>query len=684
MAFDLRYRVTGRTPSGSSLRLDIKQENSATAFAGVDAIFATNEILTDTVITGAVVGNTLDVSGSDNNDGQYVITSISLGTGPGLYPNEYFVTETPGTLEEDTSGFTINLWNSQTVKSKPYVFSVKWGEEDTPSGDLHSKFQPIQRAYLTAELKNDIERQYEDMFLEDGWICEAYVNNSIYFYGLLRPQIYSAPFTTAPYFTKVIFSCGLTELGEKRFFIPEADTRQTISEVLAHALSQTGFVLGLYESVNVYQNSFSMGDDDSPLNQATVHPEYWYSQEGTFLDFVQDICELFGARIYQWQGYWYLQRINEFSGEYLRREFDNVGTIVAASGIWIDGTSTVTETNSFSEDEIFTIRKADYVRVEVIEAAEKSYFENSYFEDWTSGVPDHWTNSGLTLTESTEKVTGSKSLQVGSSASSNYLQHDGVVSYLNVDNPSITGTYKFDNPTPLNSEGYMFRYSIKANAYWVDANGSWTNSGEQILDYEDYIWPDTWTDFSISIPVTSHPDGTTVTIIFKLHGGRPVTFDNISFRGVSLNNAEPTGTRSFIYDNDITPGSDGDPSVTVSLKSGVEEVLGTNREHANCITEGLYWERRGISSEERPLPEILLEAIKDESSRNQAVLNLQITQASNVIGHNYSMPFPLKLPNFDNRRFIGNGVTWIAGEGTWKGNFVEIISSPKYSELPMA
>jgi hypothetical protein len=69
---------------------------------------------------------------------------------------------------------------------------------------------------------------------------------------------------------------------------------------------------------------------DDPLDQAYVDVECFYIQnkDAKLADVISSILKPFGARLVQWDGYWNIVRVEEMSGSYDYREFDENGDYV--------------------------------------------------------------------------------------------------------------------------------------------------------------------------------------------------------------------------------------------------------------------------------------------------------------------------------------------------------------------
>ena len=698
MALDLKWHHKHWVDS-TNYEYKVFKTDDATEITGIDAIFATGQILADTELTGLVagIGQTIVVEGSDNNDGRYEVTAISLGTGPGAYVNEYDVTPTPDTLEEDTSGFTVRVEDSQRVDADQIPSQIKWGTEN------NDKYAAIQRSFCDLYFIADTGQQYADFFQSDvgSYFLEVYQNGGLYWVGVGITDQYLESLLAPPYVVRLTFSDGLQLLEGTRYFHPESDTRKTIIEVINHALQQTGLTLALSTAVNIYSETMWSGviDNDSPLDEATVDPELWYQDpDHNFLEALIDICEIFGGRLFQWDGQWFIHRINEYSGDYLQRNWDTDGSFLNSE--WVDTTVTVSQIKGDNGD-MSLLPKANNVRVESGGSTQKNLLENGYFERWIAGLPVSWSKSGgtITVTQVEEGDTGRYSMQIANLTKSDgqYVQATFKDYYQSPSGPDDVvntkkGTYQLSFRIKGEGLGGVANvyYSVKRGAYWLDSDGNWTNSAEQVINITTYdIDPFDFYGASASLDFTSHPESDAEDVVFKIHNSG--TFDSVVFQFKPSGN-EPVVPIEFerrpgIYGQKNAVGGGGDVSRAVTLTS-----IGNQHERLEGIPRDTVfdpditwpdlngrWKVRdsNVGGESvRTLGEVLADSIIDETASNQIRLNMTLVD----VGHR--MIWPLVIPSLDNKRFIANGVTFNPALNEWSGEWIEIISNPKYTELP--
>lgn len=585
--------------------------------------------------------------------------------------------------------------NPTTVSADQFPILIKWGNEN------NNKYKAIQRSYAEIFVMSDTAQQYQDFFSSDvgTYFIEFYQNGGLYWVGVGITDLYNESLLAPPYVVKMTFSDGLQLLEGKTFFHPNADTRQTVIEIINHALKQTGLTLSLSTAINLYTTDMWTGviDNDSPIDEATLDPELWYQDPPhNFLEALTDICESFGARLFQWNGQWYIHRVNEYSGDYLQRNWDTDGAFLSSE--WVDTTVTVSLIKGES-GEMSMIPKANNVRVESGGSTRNNLVVNGYFERWISGVPVGMTFSnggGSTINELTnEQVeTGSKAIEIDWTGSTDYLQFT-VKDYWN-------GSSFVDVET-LNQDTYTFKfrvkpkdaapvtniitvdYSVLRGTYWLDSNGNWTNASEQVLRVTDregdrfnYI------EVDVSLDFTAHPETSEEPILLKIHSsGSDIILDSVEF---FYNPHETFERNPRVFGLSDTQKGGGDITRQVALTSigqrdNVEENIARDTIYDDTPTDNALWKVRdtNVGGESfRHIGEVLADSIQDETGQNQIRVNMKLVD----VGHR--MIWPLNIPGLGSGRFIPNGVTFNPALNEWSGEWIEVISTPKYTELPQS
>jgi hypothetical protein len=173
------------------------------------------------------------------------------------------------------------------------------------------------------------------------------------FIGFITPSLYSEQyFTTSNYNVSFIASDQLGLLKDLDFtddFGNEVKQQTSFLDAIALILRKTDLGLDIIESVNIYAEGFNSTASDSTLQQAYFDPSIYYqvSSEKVFVDgkfqtifnnqakkcdyVLQQLLISFGARLYQANGNWRIELIEERSTTVNYRQFSPFG-ILESSG----------------------------------------------------------------------------------------------------------------------------------------------------------------------------------------------------------------------------------------------------------------------------------------------------------------------------------------------------------------
>jgi len=191
------------------------------------------------------------------------------------------------------------------------------------------------------------------------------------------------------------FTCGLRHLSFVRWDNSGTlyDSQKSMIEVIRLALNKLPSPLGVREIVNLYEDDHNATTTDSPLNQTYVSSETYLEvknegtndEEAAFFcaDVLEEILKPFGAILYQWEGYWYIIRPQEYNDSTLYyREFNaNVGTestiTVDATGNYASNRRSITGPNGASTELILQANNSELSIQVPINRAKLVYTQNS-------------------------------------------------------------------------------------------------------------------------------------------------------------------------------------------------------------------------------------------------------------------------------------------------------------------
>src|SRR6185503_10688255 len=153
--------------------------------------------------------------------------------------------------------------------------------------------------------------------------------------GYIIPQFNTKPDLLGPYYTTVTATDGLADLKNYDFLDTSGnDFTGEISaiRILSEMLGSTSLGINIRSCVNVFDANMDETSNDDPLAQAFIKADIFYDGKDTPQDcefVVKAILEPFGARLFQSNGVWWIERIEySISTTKTYREFDFKGEYI--------------------------------------------------------------------------------------------------------------------------------------------------------------------------------------------------------------------------------------------------------------------------------------------------------------------------------------------------------------------
>lgn len=190
--------------------------------------------------------------------------------------------------------------------------------------------------------------------------------------GYVIPQFNTNPDLLGPYPTKVTATDGLADLKNYDFLDTSGnDFKGDISviKILSEMLSSTSLGINIRSCANVFDSGMGETSNDDPLLQAFVKADIFYSSADEPKDceyVVKSVLEPFGARLFQSNGVWWIERIEysvsttktyrefDFKGEYVGFAVSTVikhiyAPTVGEEFVWKDRSQTITYNQNYGK-----------------------------------------------------------------------------------------------------------------------------------------------------------------------------------------------------------------------------------------------------------------------------------------------------------------------------------------------
>lgn len=195
---------------------------------------------------------------------------------------------------------------------------------------------PINSSAVDVELMSTSNFQFRNLFTQDNreyrgvWYLNTGGGLAEKWRGFSIPDVFSEPYISTPYPTKLTFADGLESLK----FIEYTENGQYyhgddhLLKIISRCLLKTGLNLEINIGVNLYSATMSSGVGDGPFDQCYLSNETLYREGIPFncFEVVEAILKPFGARVFQWENKWWITRKEEERGtSYDYRTYDQYG-----------------------------------------------------------------------------------------------------------------------------------------------------------------------------------------------------------------------------------------------------------------------------------------------------------------------------------------------------------------------
>jgi hypothetical protein len=220
---------------------------------------------------------------------------------------------------------------------------------DTPfslflRGENQDFFNPILSTSATARLISETDFQFLELFTQDDrqYQCRYYKQVSGFFEekwrGWIIPGLYQEQYDEKKnYYVSAEFTDNLSILKDLPFVDSSGNKitgRIRLIEIIATILKKTDLGLPIRSACNIFEAGMDSSVDDDPLEQTYIDVDKAYvDEDGTplkCLDVLDNILRSFGARIFQFEGLWRINRIDEHDDFINFRVFDQNGVFISS------------------------------------------------------------------------------------------------------------------------------------------------------------------------------------------------------------------------------------------------------------------------------------------------------------------------------------------------------------------
>ncbi len=266
-----------------------------------------------------------------------------------------------------SSGQVTTLYNSGVPKDESATANLVAGwRMGEGASDNYNSDTANEWTFKSVIGTNDIYTvNCEEADVEADVIASGAVANTVLWTGYIESGMYSEPWQGVPYPISLNFNCGLGRLKNITFTADgtRAGTKHTgaksLLEVIRLCLNQLPTPLSIREVYNIYEETQTTATSDSPLTQVYILPEYYNELDSdqeppiesarSCWDVLVGVLGSLGARIFQWDNYWYIVRHEEIDATTLTyREF--LPRVGSESTLTVDSSGTISHDLTISND----------------------------------------------------------------------------------------------------------------------------------------------------------------------------------------------------------------------------------------------------------------------------------------------------------------------------------------------
>ena len=206
-------------------------------------------------------------------------------------------------------------------------------------GDEFDIFRPIYGSQLSINIISETDFQYVDLHTADSrkYKVLLFKDAALFWAGWIIPDLFAEPYISPPYPVKITARCGLGELdtipmpqavvsyGDGQ--PPAIKSYVNLYSILRYALNLLNLGLSLREAINIYNAERTTPPTDTDTTLTDTYVDITLYSELSVYQFLSDTFRVFGARLYQQDGYWNAIRVKEYTPQMRIRTISLGGSI---------------------------------------------------------------------------------------------------------------------------------------------------------------------------------------------------------------------------------------------------------------------------------------------------------------------------------------------------------------------
>jgi len=354
-----------------------RSEGVAECTGGVACDISIDDVEVTNATSSSIADGEIEVTASSTRTIEYIInqsgSAQSSNVFSNLLPGEYTITAIDSIGCE--ASITVNVEN-QAADTYGVLYRIGYKDLNGNSGrfdieeyeyggsinevtsggvpvnyvlneaDQFDIFKTLNPSYVEVSLPELTKFGYLDLFTQDNrryrgiWYKDTGSGFEELWRGFLDPTTFSGSYNWQPEIS-LVFIDGLARLGDNQYRDGEITYNDIkLSRVLGLALTETDLELPIHVGINVYENSHDTTANDCPLEQTFIDQESFYDEDGealTYREVVDKILRPFGVVLRQWNGAWWVIRVEELQNDFDYRIYNTTGDTVTGNDKYEDG-----------------------------------------------------------------------------------------------------------------------------------------------------------------------------------------------------------------------------------------------------------------------------------------------------------------------------------------------------------
>jgi hypothetical protein len=209
--------------------------------------------------------------------------------------------------------------------SSEMIFQGDMPLELSYPGDEMDVFRPLYGSQLSMNIISETDFQYISLHTADArrFKVKLLKNSVLYWTGWILPDLFAEPYIAPPYPVKIVARCGIGEFETTPMpatvlsYIdgdptPTQKSFVNLYSAFIHFFKALNLDLNIHEAINIYQADRPTAPVITDTTLTDTYVDLSEYQDKTVYDFIADQLKVFGARMYQQDGAWWVVRLKEY------------------------------------------------------------------------------------------------------------------------------------------------------------------------------------------------------------------------------------------------------------------------------------------------------------------------------------------------------------------------------------